>query len=118
MMKLHYRPDTGEIRHAWTAADADQRAPESGTAVLEFDPATNPDLVAGLVGQLPGVQSQDHAVVDGVLHRKGEPVPIAPPAADPWPTLLAAFDKATTINADRAAVRAILVYLHDRQNQS
>ena len=46
---------------------------------LEFDPATNEQIVTGLNGQLPGVRWQDASLIDGVLYYNGNPVTVNPP---------------------------------------
>lgn len=51
----------------------------AGSEIVEFDETENPDLIDSLSGRMPGTLWQDHAIVGGVLQRKGVPVAINPP---------------------------------------
>ena len=83
--------------------------PDGCTETLEFDPETNPQIVAALTGQVHGVLWQDIRLSGGVLSHKGTPVTVNPPgpawlarvdAEDAKARILAAIDAAL---ADYAA---------------
>jgi hypothetical protein len=76
------------------ADEAEVTAPPPGTAqTLALDAQTNPQIVAALSGELPGLVWADVRLSGGMLYHKEQPVPVNSPGAA-WSERRAALELA------------------------
>lgn len=81
-MAKFYRDPQGNYGLRYTSNEEVQHPIPDGATVVEFDEATNPNLLASLNGQAAGFRWQDHTIVGGQIVRAGTPLVINPDGPD------------------------------------